>query len=88
MLHDVDEELNDWFLYTHSENLTIAFGLIVAPEGTTIRMMKNLRVCGDCHTSINMVSAIVHWKSVVGDANKFHHFNEGSCSGGGLLVIT
>ena len=80
VLHDVDEELKAGFLYTHSEKLAIAFGIIATPEGTTIRMTKNLRVCGDGHTSTKMVSAIVHREIVVQDANRFHHFDEGSCS--------
>ncbi|ONK71296.1 uncharacterized protein A4U43_C04F7010 [Asparagus officinalis] len=76
VLHDVDEELKAGFLYTHSEKLAIAYGLISTPEGTTIRITKNLRVCGDCHTFTKMVSGIVHREIVVRDANRFHHFNE------------
>lgn len=82
VLHDVDEEIKAGFLYTHSEKLAVAFGLIATPEGTTIRMTKNLRICGDCHNFIKMVSAIVHREIVVRDANRFHHFNGGSCSCG------
>ncbi|XP_020260379.1 pentatricopeptide repeat-containing protein At4g21065-like [Asparagus officinalis] len=82
VLHDVDEELKAGFLYTHSEKLAIAYGLISTPEGTTIRITKNLRVCGDCHTFTKMVSGIVHREIVVRDANRFHHFNEGFCSCG------
>lgn len=82
VLHDVDEELKAEFLYTHSEKLAIAFALISTQVGTTIRMTKNLRVCGDCHTFTKMVSAIVHRMVVVRDANRFHHFSEGACSCG------
>lgn len=80
VLHDVDEELKAEFLYSHSEKLAIAFGLIAATEGSTIRITKNLRVCGDCHTFTKMVSAIMHREIVVRDANRFHHFEDGSCS--------
>ncbi|CAN4121328.1 unnamed protein product [Withania somnifera] len=49
VLHDVDEELKLGNLFSHSEKLAIAFGLISTPEQSTIRIMKNLRVCGDRH---------------------------------------
>ncbi|KAK9122821.1 hypothetical protein Sjap_012423 [Stephania japonica] len=80
VLHDVDEELKAGILYTHSEKLAIAFGLISTPDGTPIRITKNLRVCGDCHTFSKLVSAIMGREIVVRDNNRFHHFKEGSCS--------
>ncbi|XP_052174599.1 pentatricopeptide repeat-containing protein At2g33760-like [Diospyros lotus] len=82
VLHDVDEELKLDILYTHSEKLAIAFGLISTAEGTPIRITKNLRVCGDCHTFSKFVSSITHRLIIVRDANRFHHFKEGSCSCG------
>ncbi|XVE96401.1 hypothetical protein REPUB_Repub02eG0218500 [Reevesia pubescens] len=77
VLHDVDEEVKVGILYTHSEKLAIAFGLIATAEGSPIRITKNLRVCGDCHTFIKFVSAITKRLIIVRDANRFHHFNEG-----------
>lgn len=82
VLHDVEEEVKVGMLYTHSEKLAIAFGLLAIPEGDPIRMSKNLRVCGDCHTFIKMVSGIMRREIIVRDANRFHHFNEGACSCG------
>ncbi|XAR69772.1 hypothetical protein NMG60_11001490 [Bertholletia excelsa] len=82
VLHDVDEELKIDSLYTHSEKLAIAFGLLSTPEGTPIRITKNLRVCGDCHTFTKFVSAITERLIIVRDANRFHHFKEGVCSCG------
>ncbi|KAK9194125.1 hypothetical protein WN944_004827 [Citrus x changshan-huyou] len=79
-LHDVDEEVKVGNLYSHSEKLAIAFGLIATPEGTHIRIMKNLRVCGDCHSFIKHVSAITRRVIIVRDANRFHHFEGGACS--------
>ncbi|PIA60468.1 hypothetical protein AQUCO_00300165v1 [Aquilegia coerulea] len=78
VLHDVDEELKEEMLYTHSEKLAITFGLISTSEGTPIRITKNLRVCRDCHSKL--VSSIVQREIVVRDANRFHHFKEGACS--------
>ena len=82
VLQDVEEEVKQEMLYTHSEKLAIAFGLIAIPEGDPIRISKNLRVCGDCHTFSKMVSAIMRRSIIVRDANRFHHFNGGSCSCG------
>ncbi|KAL0344804.1 UNVERIFIED_CONTAM: Pentatricopeptide repeat-containing protein, chloroplastic [Sesamum radiatum] len=80
VLHDIDEELKLGLLHTHSEKLAIAFGLISTPEGTPIRITKNLRVCGDCHSFTKYVSLVTNRVVVVRDANRFHHFKEGACS--------
>ncbi|GJN05129.1 hypothetical protein PR202_ga22734 [Eleusine coracana subsp. coracana] len=42
-LHDTDEEQKEQNLWNHSEKLALAYGLIVVPEGSTIRIFKNLR---------------------------------------------
>ncbi|XP_031103274.1 pentatricopeptide repeat-containing protein At4g21065-like isoform X2 [Ipomoea triloba] len=82
VLHDVDEELKLESLFAHSEKLAIAFGLITTPEGTSISVIKNLRVCGDCHMFIKFVSLVTSRTIVVRDANRFHHFRSGACSCG------
>lgn len=82
VLHDVDEELKVGILYTHSEKLAIAFGLLSTPPGATIRITKNLRVCGDCHTFSKFISKVEQREIIVRDANRFHHFKDGSCSCG------
>ncbi|KAL4605902.1 hypothetical protein ACB092_09G063600 [Castanea dentata] len=87
VLHDVDEEVKLGILYTHSEKLAISFGLIATPKGTPIRITKNLRVCGDCHTFIKLVSAITKREITVRDSNRFHLFKEGGVLMWGLLVV-
>ncbi|KAJ0089297.1 hypothetical protein Patl1_32561 [Pistacia atlantica] len=82
VLHDVAEEDKLGILHTHSEKLAISFGLIATPEGTPIRITKNLRVCGDCHTFTKFVSAVTERVIIVRDANRFHHFEGGACSCG------
>ncbi|KAL2937607.1 hypothetical protein RDABS01_021056 [Bienertia sinuspersici] len=64
----------------HSERLAIAFGLISSSSSTPLHVMKNLRVCTDCHNWIKSVSKISNRTIVVRDAYRFHHFNDGSCS--------
>ncbi|KAL5583135.1 hypothetical protein UlMin_015577 [Ulmus minor] len=82
VLHDVEEEHKAAFLSQHSERLAIAFGLIATPPGTTIQIIKNLRVCGDCHNVIKLISLIEGRDIVVRDSNRFHHFKGGLCSCG------
>jgi len=78
-LHDIDKELKEELLCHHSEKLAIAFGLISTPPGILIRIIKNLRMCGDCHTATKFISKIVGREIVVRDANRFHHFKDGFC---------
>ncbi|XP_008806974.2 putative pentatricopeptide repeat-containing protein At5g52630 [Phoenix dactylifera] len=81
-LHDVGDEGKEMGLAYHSEKLAVAFGLISMPRGAVIRVYKNLRVCGDCHTAIKMVSKVYGRSIVLRDSNCFHHVNEGICSCG------
>lgn len=79
-LQDTDEEQKEHNLWNHSERITLAFGLINSPEGSPIRIFKNLRVCGDCHSVFKLVSEIVGKKIILRDAYRFHHFSGGKCS--------
>eukprot|EP01018_Ginkgo_biloba_P012923 Gb_21951 [translate_table: standard] len=78
--HDVEEEQKEQILCHHSEKLAIAFGLINTSPGTVIRVIKNLRVCSDCHSATKFISKIVAREIVVRDVNRFHHFEDGQCS--------
>ncbi|KAL8476088.1 hypothetical protein ACS0TY_028671 [Phlomoides rotata] len=80
VLHDLDEELKEQILKHHSEKLAIAFALMNTPDNSTITIMKNLRVCNDCHSAIKYISKLVNREIVVRDATRFHHFKDGSCS--------
>lgn len=82
VLHDVEDEHKETILSQHSERLAIAFGLIVTSPGTQIQIFKNLRVCGDCHTVIKLISEIEGREIIVRDSNRFHHFKGGLCSCG------
>jgi pentatricopeptide repeat protein len=64
----------------HSEKLAIAFGLLSTRPGTDITIMKNLRVCVDCHVFFKLVSKIVNRQFIVRDATRFHRFKNGVCS--------
>ncbi|KAK1322856.1 Pentatricopeptide repeat-containing protein [Acorus calamus] len=82
VLHDVDEAEKERVLSVHSERLAIAFGLISTRPGTPIRIVKNLRVCLDCHEATKLISKITGRRIVVRDRNRFHHFVDGACSCG------
>ncbi|MED6107450.1 hypothetical protein PIB30_014063 [Stylosanthes scabra] len=78
-LHDVEEESKVESLRYHSEKLAI--GLVLVSGGVKgermVRIFKNLRVCGDCHTFIKGVSKVLKIVFVVRDANRFHRFENG-----------
>ena len=82
VLHDIDEEEKEKALQYHSERLAIAYGLISTPPRTTLRIIKNLRICGDCHNAIKIMSKIVGRELIVRDNKRFHHFKDGKCSCG------
>ncbi|XP_052192035.1 pentatricopeptide repeat-containing protein ELI1, chloroplastic-like [Diospyros lotus] len=82
VLHDVSEEEKEHNLATHSEKLAIAFGLLNTPPNTVLRVTKNLRICGDCHTVMKFISQIYMREIIVRDVNRFHHFKYGQCSCG------
>lgn len=80
VLFDVEEEEKEHSIGHHSEKLAIAFGLISTPPTDPIRVVKNLRVCNDCHTAIKLISKITGREIIVRDNNRFHCFKGGSCS--------
>lgn len=82
VLFDMDEEDKETALNLHSEKLAVAFGLISTVPGVPIRIVKNLRVCNDCHTATKLVSKLYNRELIVRDRNRFHHFTNGSCSCG------
>ncbi|CAI0466825.1 unnamed protein product [Linum tenue] len=79
---EVEQEAKEEIVSLHSERLALAFALIVIPKGITIRVMKNLRMCKDCHEAFKAISGIVERDFIVRDVNRFHHFRDGSCSCG------
>jgi len=81
VLQDVGEEEKERAVCRHSEKLATVFGLLHTPEGTTLRVVKNLRMCGDCHAATKLIAKAYHREIIVRDANRFHHFKgDGKCS--------
>lgn len=80
VLFDIEEEEKQDALCKHSEKVAIAFGLISVKEGLPIRIVKNLRVCWDCHDWTITISKLFNREIIVRDRNRFHHFKDGECS--------
>lgn len=74
-------EASEMAMY-HSEKLAVVYGLMTLPEWMPIHVMKNLRICTDCHSVIKLISTVTGRELVVRDAVRFHHFREGVCSCG------
>ncbi|GAB4859962.1 hypothetical protein Ancab_011441 [Ancistrocladus abbreviatus] len=75
-----EEDMKEQALYLHSEKLAIAFGLLSLGPSQPIRIVKNLRVCGDCHSFAKYVSRLYNREILLRDRYRFHHFKEGCCS--------
>ncbi|CAK8570957.1 unnamed protein product [Lathyrus sativus] len=82
VLHDVDEEQKEKILLGHSEKLALSFGLIASAENVPIRVIKNLRICVDCHNFAKYISKVYGREVSLRDKNRFHRIVGGKCSCG------
>ncbi|PON70026.1 DYW domain containing protein [Parasponia andersonii] len=80
VVFDIEEEEKESLIGYHSEKLALAFGLICTKPGSLIRIVKNIRICTDCHSAIKLVSKSFKRKIAVRDRKRYHHFEDGSCS--------
>ncbi|KAK7253152.1 hypothetical protein RIF29_37628 [Crotalaria pallida] len=80
VLLDVEEQEKEHLLSRHSEKLAMAYGLITTGLGVPIRVVKNLRMCSDCHSFAKLVSRLYNREITVRDNNRYHFFKEGFCS--------
>ncbi|KAK4278049.1 hypothetical protein QN277_015948 [Acacia crassicarpa] len=80
VLFDVGEEEKEVALSLHSEKIAIAFGLLRTKPGTTLRVVKNLRVCEDCHSAFKLISQVYRREIIMRDRVRYHHFKNGVCS--------
>ncbi|KAL4191962.1 hypothetical protein AMTRI_Chr06g169930 [Amborella trichopoda] len=82
VLFDIDNEEKEKVLSYHGEKLAMAFSLLSTRNGVPIRIVKNLRICRDCHNVMKLVSEMFDREIIVRDRNRFHHFRNKSCSCG------
>ncbi|GAB4842115.1 hypothetical protein Ancab_012073 [Ancistrocladus abbreviatus] len=79
----IEEEEKEEICGIHSEKLALGFALVsTACTVHPIRIMKNFRVCGDCHSTAKFVSSSYGCEIFVNDTRRLHHFKDGSCSCG------
>lgn len=67
-------------LWEHSERLAIAYGLLKTKAPVVIKIVKNLRVCIDCHEVTKTISKLYNREIIVRDRIRFHRFVDGVCS--------
>lgn len=80
VLIPVGEEEKMERLKGHSQKAAVAFALVSTGEGSVVRIVRNVRMCSDCHTYTKMISVIYEREIVVRDRNVFHCFKNGTCS--------
>lgn len=76
VLNDVTEDQKEKLFATIVKKIANAFGLLNTPPGTTIRVIKNLRVCGDCHSATKSISKLFLQRTIPRDANCNHDFKD------------
>ncbi|CAN8304708.1 unnamed protein product [Cochlearia groenlandica] len=65
----------------HSEKFAMALGLISSSrEPKTIKILKNLRMCRDCHNTAKYISRRYDCDILLEDTQCLHHFKNGDCS--------
>ncbi|CAL9094535.1 unnamed protein product [Musa acuminata var. zebrina] len=78
--HDIEDEEKESAVMYHSEKIAIAFGIMSTREKEPIRVVKNLRICSDCHEAAKLIAKLFDRVIIVRDRNRFHHFKNGTCS--------
>lgn len=79
----IEEEAKEGIAGVHSEKLAIAFALIGSHSvPRSIRIVKNMRMCGNCHRFAKYISMKYGCQIYLSDTKSFHHFKDGHCSCG------
>ncbi|KAF3673870.1 putative aspartic proteinase nepenthesin-2-like [Capsicum annuum] len=69
------DEQKEQYLFQHGDKIAMAFGLISTAEQKPIRILKNLRVCGNCHKTMKFISVSEGREIIFRDSNRFHHID-------------
>jgi pentatricopeptide repeat protein len=77
---NIDEVEKEKLLLSHTEKLAITYGLMKMESSTPIRVIKNTRMCSDCHKAAKYMSLVRKREIIVKDGIRFHHFRVGKCS--------
>ncbi|QCD91766.1 pentatricopeptide repeat-containing protein At1g71420 [Vigna unguiculata] len=83
-LYDTEVEHKENQLLHHSEKMALVFAIMnegsLPCGGNVIKIMKNIRICVDCHNFMKLASHLFQKEIVVRDSNRFHHFKYATCS--------
>lgn len=77
LLNVVEEDRKGLIICHHSEKLAIAFAWLKLSLETTIRVVKNLRVCSDSHTATKFISNIEEiwtFSVILNSFQAIHHY--------------
>ncbi|XVF33189.1 hypothetical protein REPUB_Repub17cG0147100 [Reevesia pubescens] len=77
---NIDDGEKEKMLLSHTEKLAITYGLIKSRSDAPIRVIKNTRICPDCHTAAKYMSFVKNREIFLRDGSRVHHFSEGKCS--------
>ncbi|KAK4774970.1 hypothetical protein SAY86_009905 [Trapa natans] len=80
VLHNVGEAEKLSSICYHSEKLALVYSLMKLPSEVPIRILKNIRVCADCHLFMKYTSNSLGRYIILRDATRYHHFIGGECS--------
>ncbi|KAG4987398.1 hypothetical protein JHK85_030381 [Glycine max] len=75
-LYDTEVEHKEDQLLHHSKKMALVFAIM--NEG--IKIMKNIRICVDCHNFMKLASYLFQKEIAARDSNCFHHFKYAACS--------
>ncbi|KAG5090026.1 hypothetical protein JHK86_002638 [Glycine max] len=83
-LYDTEVEHKEDQLFHHSEKMALVFAIMnegsLPCGGNVIKIMKNIRICVDCHNFMKLASYLFQKEIVVRDSNRFHRFKYATCS--------
>lgn len=77
---NIEEVEKEKILMSHTEKLAITYGLMKTESSVPIWVIKNTRVCSDCHTAAKYMSLVGNRDIFIREGTRFHHFREGKCS--------
>ncbi|MED6135650.1 hypothetical protein PIB30_048692 [Stylosanthes scabra] len=83
-LYDTEMEHKEDQLLHHTEKMALVSAIMNEEKfplgGNVVKIMKNLRICMDCHNFMKLASYHLQKEITVRDTNRFHHFKHGACS--------
>ncbi|XP_004516409.1 pentatricopeptide repeat-containing protein At4g01030, mitochondrial [Cicer arietinum] len=77
---NIDDNEKEKVLMSHTEKLAMAYGVMKVKGGSPIRIVKNTRICHDCHMVAKYISLARKREIFVRDGGRFHHFKNGTCA--------